>query len=51
MLISGFERREQDSTRTRLAPDAPMLAGGHDRSGHASSATLIIVTAQVEEGF
>ena len=51
MLISGFERREQDSTHARLAPDAPMLLGGHDRTGHTSSATPIIVTAQVEEGF
>ena len=51
MLISGFERREQDSTQGRLAADAPMLLGGQDRVGRASSAMLIIVTAQVEEGF
>ena len=48
---TGFERREQDSTQGRLAADAPMLLGGQDRVGRASSAMLIIVTAQVEEGF
>ena len=51
MLISGFERREQDSTHGRLAPDAPLLLGGQDRAGRSSSAMLIIVTAQIEEGF
>lgn len=51
LLISGFERREQDAARNRAAPDAPLVLGGQDRVGSTSTATLIIVTAQVEEGF
>ena len=51
MLISGFDRKHEESSRTRLAPDMPLLVGGADRAGESRTATLIIVTAQIEDGF
>jgi len=51
MLISGFDRKHEESSRTRLAPDVPLIAGGADRVGASHTATLIIVTAQIEDGF
>lgn len=50
MLISGFDSKQDESERGRLTPDAPLVLGGHDRAKHARTATLIMVTAQVEEG-
>jgi type IVB pilus formation R64 PilN family outer membrane protein len=51
MLISGFDRKDEASSRTRLAPDLPLIAGGADRAGESHTATLMIVTAQIEDGF
>ncbi len=51
MLIAGFDRKHEESSRTRLAPDAPLIAGGADRVGESRTATLLIVTAQIEDGF
>lgn len=50
MLISGFDSKQDESERGRLTPDAPLAFGGLDRAKHARTATLIMVTAQVEEG-
>lgn len=50
MLISGFDSKQDESERARLTPDAPLAFGGQDRARHARTATLIMVTAQVEEG-
>jgi len=50
MLISGFDSKHDDSERSRLAPEAPLMLGGMDRVKQGRTATLIIVTAQVEEG-
>ncbi len=51
MLISGFDRKHEESSRTRLAPDLPLITGGADRVGESRTATLIILTAQIEDGF
>jgi type IVB pilus formation R64 PilN family outer membrane protein len=51
MIISGFERREDEYDRRRLTPSAPLALGGTDRASMRRVTTLIIVTAQVEEGF
>ena len=51
MLIAGFDRKHEESSRSRLAPDVPLIAGGSDRVGASRTATLIIVTAQIEDGF
>lgn len=50
MLISGFDSKQDESDRARLTPDAPLGLGGSDRAKQARTATLIMVTAQVEEG-
>ena len=49
-LIAGFERHEDQNSQSRLAPHAPRLTGGADQVGHSRSLTLIVVTAQIEEG-
>lgn len=50
MLISGFDSTHHESERSRLTPESPLLLGGVDRAKQARTATLIMVTAQVEEG-
>lgn len=50
MLISGFDRRQQEADTRRLSPGAPLLFGGSDRAATEQLTTVIIVTAQVEEG-
>lgn len=51
MLISGFDRKHAESSQSRLAPDVPLMFGGSDRMGESRTATLIIVTAQIEDGY
>ena len=50
MLISGFDSKHDESERSRLTPEAPLALGGTDRAKQGRTATLMIVTAQVEEG-
>ena len=50
LLISGFDRNEQESSERRLNPGVPLLFGGGDRLKQQHLRTLIIITAQVEEG-
>ncbi|ALM86941.1 hypothetical protein ASB57_12920 [Bordetella sp. N] len=50
MVISGFDRRQEEYDRRRLAPRAPLLLGGADQVASERSTTVVIVTAQVEEG-
>jgi type IVB pilus formation R64 PilN family outer membrane protein len=49
-LIAGFERHEEQNSQSRLAPNAPRLTGGSDQVGQLRSLTLVVVTAQIEEG-
>jgi hypothetical protein len=51
MLVSGFEQRQGEADRARLSADAPIVFGGSDRVKHSKTITLIVITAQVEEGF
>ena len=51
MLVSGFEQRQGGADRARLSADAPIVFGGSDRVKHSKTITLIVITAQVEEGF
>jgi hypothetical protein len=51
MLISGFEQKHGESDQTRLSADAPIAFGGSDHARHKRMITLIVITAQVEEGF
>ncbi len=50
MLIAGFEKKHQSTSNNRVLPDAPLLAGGSERSEMDRVATLILIRAQVEEG-
>lgn len=50
LVISGFDRNEQESTERRLNPGVPLLFGGGNRVKQQHLRTLIIITAQVEEG-
>ncbi|WP_290198704.1 hypothetical protein [Zwartia vadi] len=50
MLISGFDSKQDESDRSRLTPESPLVLGGSDRARQSRTATLIMVTAQVEEG-
>jgi hypothetical protein len=50
MLISGFDSTHHESEQNRLTPETPILFGGANRAKQSRTATLIMVTAQVEEG-
>ncbi|OZI25052.1 hypothetical protein [Bordetella genomosp. 7] len=50
VILSGFDRRQDEYDRRRLTPDAPLLAGGQDRVSRDRLTTIVIVTAMVEEG-
>lgn len=51
LLISGFDRTQEETEGRRLNPGMPMVLGGSDRASRQSLMTLMVVTAQVEEGF
>lgn len=50
MLISGFDSTQNESEQSRLTPETPMLLGGANRAKQSRTVTVIMVTAQVEEG-
>lgn len=50
LVISGFDRIEQETTERRLNPGIPLFFGGGNRVQQQHLRTLIIITAQVEEG-
>ena len=50
VILSGFDRREDEFERRRLTPDAPLLAGGLDKGGKGRLTTVVLITAQVEDG-
>lgn len=51
LLISGFDRAQEESEGRRLNPGVPLALGGSDRAARQHLTTVMIVTAQVEEGF
>ena len=50
LLVSGFDRSEEESEGKRAGPGMPMLFGGGDRLSREQLVTVIIITAQMEEG-
>ncbi|RTZ41049.1 hypothetical protein EKL30_15275 [Candidimonas sp. SYP-B2681] len=50
LLISGFDRSQDESDGRRLNPGVPIAFGGSDRAASQHLATVMVVTAQVEEG-
>ena len=51
LLISGFDRSEHETSERRLNPGVPIAFGGSNRASTQSLTTVMIVTAQVEDGF
>lgn len=51
LVISGFDRTSEETEGRRLNPGVPMALGGSDRASSQRLATIVVVTAQVEEGF
>ncbi|SIT27747.1 hypothetical protein [Achromobacter sp. MFA1 R4] len=51
MIVAGFDRKQDQHDRQRLAPGMPLLAGGMDSAASERLTTLVLVTAQVEEGY
>jgi len=51
VLISGFDHVRRESEGRRLNPGMPLAFGGGDKVSNQQVMTVIIVTAQVEEGY
>jgi len=51
LVISGFDRIQEETDGRRLNPGLPMVLGGSERVATQRLTTVVIVTAQVEEGF
>ncbi len=51
MIVAGFDRQQDQHDRQRLVPGMPLLAGGLDSAAAERLTTLVLVTAQVEEGY
>ncbi len=51
LLISGFDRTQEETEGRRLNPGIPIALGGSDRASTEHLTTVMVVTAQVEEGF
>ncbi len=50
LVVAGFDHNEQQHVERRLAPGLSVLFGGGQRLQEQRLRTLLIVTAQVEEG-
>lgn len=49
VVLSGFDRSTDSVERQRVAPQAPLLAGGRDQASHERLLTVIVISAQLEE--
>jgi len=50
LVVSGFDRRQSEAAERRLGPGLPALFGGGDQLQAQRLATVLIITAEVEEG-
>jgi len=50
LLVGGLETALGQTNSRRLAPGAPLIAGGSDKTAINTSSTVILVTAVTEEG-
>ncbi|GAA4322970.1 lipoprotein [Pigmentiphaga soli] len=50
VVISGFERAQDQYDKRRIDENLPLLFGGSGKASSSRSTTLVIVTAQLEEG-
>ncbi|MEI2416102.1 hypothetical protein V8Z80_07940 [Orrella sp. JC864] len=51
MVIAGFDRSEDDGQRRRHLDGWPLLSGGRDRAASQRTTTVVMVGAEIEEGF
>ncbi|WP_434646755.1 type II secretion system protein GspD [Achromobacter piechaudii] len=51
VILSGFDRSTDQHSGQRLAPGMPLITGGQDSAEQERETTLMLVTAQVEEGY
>ncbi|MBC7203757.1 MAG: hypothetical protein H5U29_09595 [Pusillimonas sp.] len=51
LLVSGFDRSQESADLRRLNPGMPLIMGGNDKASQQRLKTVIVITAQVEEGF
>ena len=51
VLVSGFDRTQESADLRRLNPGMPLILGGTDKASQQRLKTVIVITAQVEEGF
>lgn len=51
LLVSGFDRSQESADLRRLNPGMPLALGGHDQASRQQLKTMIVITAQIEEGF
>ncbi|WP_039883068.1 type II secretion system protein GspD [Achromobacter piechaudii] len=51
VILSGFDRSTDQHSGQRLAPGMPLIMGGQDSAEQERETTLMLVTAQVEEGY
>ncbi|VCU69077.1 Bacterial type II and III secretion system protein [Pigmentiphaga humi] len=51
VLVSGFERSQEQYDKRRLDDDAPLLLGGSGKASRERRSTVVLITAQVEEGY
>ncbi|KAB0594813.1 hypothetical protein [Castellaniella defragrans] len=50
LVVSGFDRQTAESAERRLNPGVPALLGGGNQLSTQRLTTVLIITAQVEEG-
>lgn len=50
MVVSGFDRAQKQAQGRRLNPEFPAVLGGSDQASSQRLMTVVIISAQVEEG-
>lgn len=51
LVVSGFDRHQEESTERRLNPGLPAILGGSNQVSSQRLTTVLVITAQIEEGF
>lgn len=50
LIVSGFDRAQTENTKRRLSSGLPAIFGGGDQLNTERLTTLLVITAQIEEG-